>query len=111
MPATPHTYGHIGHPALVTPLPSTPLFRSYRDNDDPNLPWNGPATFATDQGLVDAVSLIQSNFSTQRPTPGVNAVAHLAGPARIARTLEYFFRDCVPFSWRRPTPIYGGVRG
>jgi hypothetical protein len=83
----------------------------FRDNDDPNLPWNGPVTFATDQGAVTGVSLIQSNFSTQAANGGGQGPGNLAVVANIGGTLDYFFRDDVAFVWSGPTTIYTGVSG
>jgi hypothetical protein len=109
--AIPGTYGTMGNFELVTPLASGGMAHFYRDNDDPSLPWNGPFTFATDQGTVNAVSLIQSNFSTQFVNTGVQGPGNLAVVARIGNTLDYFFRDDVNFNWSGPTPIYGSASG
>jgi hypothetical protein len=38
------------------------LLHFWRNNDDPNQPWNGPTIFGTSAGRINAVSLIQSNF-------------------------------------------------
>jgi hypothetical protein len=108
--ATPGTYGTMGNYELVTPLSSGGMAHFFRDNDDPAHPWNGPFTFATDQGAVGAVSLIQSNFSTQSLT-GVQGPGNLAVVARIGSTLDYFFRDDVNFAWSGPTTIYNSVSG
>jgi hypothetical protein len=76
----------------------------FRDNDNPNLPWSQTATFGTDQGTVDAVSLIQSNFSTQFVNTGTQGPGNLAVVARVGSTLLYFYRDDVaPFAWHGPT--------
>jgi hypothetical protein len=97
--AKPGTYGTMGNYELVTPLSSGGIGHFFRDNDDPALPWSGPFTFATDQGAVGAVSLIQSNFSTQFVNTGVQGPGNLAVVARIGNTLDYFFRDDVNFAW------------
>jgi hypothetical protein len=108
--ATPGTYGTKGNYELVVPLVSGGIGHFFRDNDDPSLPWSGPVAFATDQGPVDAVSLIQSNFSTQALT-GPQGKGNLAVVARIGDTLDYFFRDDVNFTWSSPTPFASGVSG
>lgn len=109
--AIPGTYGTMGNYELVTPLASGGMAHFYRDNDDPSLPWSGPFTFATDQGSVSAVSLIQSNFSTQFANTGVQGPGNLAVVAAIGGTLDYFFRDDVSFTWSGATTIYTGVSG
>src|SRR5690349_968728 len=76
--ATPGTYGTMGNYELVSPLQGGGIGHFFRDNDDPTLPWNGPFPFATDQGTVDAVSLIQSNFSTQLVNTGTQGPGNLA---------------------------------
>jgi hypothetical protein len=86
----------------VTPLESGGLAHFYRDNDDPNMPWIQTATFGTDLGKLDAVSIIQSNLSTAGNGPG-----NLAVVVRIGDSLGYFYRDDVdPFTWHGPEPIF-----
>src|SRR5262249_50621451 len=109
--AVPGTYGTKGNYELVTPLATGGMGHFFRDNDDPGLPWNGPFTFATDQGIVNAVSLIQSNFSTQFVNTGVQGPGNLAVVANIGGTLDYFYRDDVNFNWSGPNPIVSGVSG
>jgi hypothetical protein len=109
--AVPGTYGTMGNYELVTPLATGGMAHFFRNNDDPALPWNGPFTFATDQGNVEAVSLIQSNFSTQFVNTGVQGPGNLAVVARSGGALNYFFRDDVNFNWSAATPIYSGVSG
>jgi hypothetical protein len=62
---------------------------------------------------VDAVSLIQSNFSTQLVQTGEQGPGNLAVAARAGDTLYYFYRDDVaPFAWHGPTmAIDSGVSG
>ena len=83
----------------------------FRNNDDPTLPWSGPFTFATDQGIVDAVSLIQSNFSSQFVSTGTQGPGNLAVVERTGTQLNYFFREDVTFTWSGPTSITSGVSG
>jgi hypothetical protein len=104
--AIPGTYGTKGNYELVVPLESGGLGHFYRDNDDPNLSWNGPFPFATDQGSFDAVSLIQSSFTRSGSGPG-----NLAVVARIGDALDYFVREDVSFTWSGPTTITTGVSG
>jgi probable HAF family extracellular repeat protein len=99
------TYGAMGNYELVVPL-SSGMAHFYRNNDDPSRPWNGPYTFATDQGPVDAVGLIQSNFSSAGNGPG-----NLAVVARIGDQLVYYYREDVTFTWQGPSPITTGVTG
>jgi hypothetical protein len=109
--ATPGTYGTKGNFELVVPLLTGGLAHFFRDNDNPSLPWNGPFNFATDQGLVSGVSLIQSNFSNQFASTGVQGQGNLAVVANIGSTLDYFFREDVTFTWSGPTTIATGVTG
>ena len=111
--ATPGTYGTKGNYELVDPLQSGGLAHFYRNNDDPSMPWIGPVTFGTNLGLVDAVSLVQSNFSTQFVQTGVQGPGNLAVVARVGSDLLYFYRDDVaPFAWHGPTTtIATGVTG
>jgi probable HAF family extracellular repeat protein len=104
--ATPGSYGTKGNYELVVPLQSGGLAHFYRDNDDPNLRWNGPFTFATHQGAIQAVSLIQSNFSSAGNGPG-----NLAVVARVGNELAYYYRDDVHFAWQGPSLITTGVMG
>src|SRR5215470_20235292 len=67
--AIPGTYGTKGNYELVVPLQSGGIGHFYRNNDDPNLPWSGPTVFGTELGRVDAVSLIQTNFSAAENGP------------------------------------------
>jgi hypothetical protein len=109
--ATPGTYGTKGNYELAAPLVGGGIGHFFRDNDDPTLPWSGPFTFATDQGNVDAVSLIQSNFSSQLGAEGTQGPGNLAVVARIGNTLDYFWREDVAFTWSGPTTITTGVSG
>ena len=110
--ATPGTYGTKGNYELATPLQSGGMAHFYRDNDDPNQPWNETVTFGTELGSVDAVSLVQSNFSTQFVQSGVQGPGNLAVVARVGSELLYFYRDDVaPFAWHGPTTIATGVTG
>jgi hypothetical protein len=111
--ARPGTFGTKGNYELVVPLQSGGLAYFYRDNDDPSMPWAGPVTFGTELGSVDAVSLVQSNFSTHFAETGVQGPGNLAVVARVGSDLLYFYRDDVaPFAWHGPsTTIATGVTG
>jgi hypothetical protein len=110
--AIPGTYGTMGNYELVVPLRTGGIGHFFRNNDDPNLPWSEPVAFATDQGAVNAVSLIQSNFSTQFVNTGTQGPGNLAVVATVGNTLLYYFRDDVAFNWSTTTtPITTGVYG
>ena len=105
--ATPGTYGTMGNYELVTPLATGGLMFFYRDNDDPSQPWipdpNG--AFATGMGIFNAVSLIQSSFSTQFQNTGTQGPGNLAVVARAGDDIYYFFREDVTFTWSSPPVI------
>jgi hypothetical protein len=104
--AKPGTYGTTGNYELVTPLTTGGLMFFYRDNDDPSQPWipdpNG--AFATGMGIFQAVSLIQSSFSTQFQNTGTQGPGNLALVARAGDDLYYFYREDVTFTWSS-TPV------
>jgi len=54
------SFGSQGNFELVAPKRSGGLAHFHRDNDAPDLPWNGPANFGERSILM--LSLIQSNF-------------------------------------------------
>jgi hypothetical protein len=111
--ARPGTYGTVGNYELVTPLTTGGMLFYFRDNDDPSHPWNvdpnGP--FGKDLGIVSAVSLIQSTFSTQFQMTGTQGPGNLALVATVGNNLYYFFREDVTFTWSTPTLITTGVTG
>lgn len=104
--AVPGTYGTMGNYELIVPLRSGGIGHFFRNNDDPNLAWSGPVVFGTSLGGVDAVSLIQSNFTSSGTGPG-----NLAVVARTGDQLDYFFREDVNFTWSDPQTITTGVTG
>src|SRR5262249_58757576 len=57
-------YGIMGNFELVVPSSSGGLVHYSRNNDDPTLPWSGPTFFGQSLGLVDAATMIQSNFGS-----------------------------------------------
>jgi hypothetical protein len=111
--AHPGTYGTMGNYEVVTPLLRGGLGHFERNNDDTSLHWTQLDTFGTHIGIVDAVSLIQSNFSTQFVQTGVQGPGNLVAVCRVGSDLLYFYRDDVsPFAWHGPTvTIASGVTG
>ena len=96
------TFGENGNFELVTPLLAGGLGHFSRDNDAPGSPWSGPTVFGTDLGVVDAVTMIQSNLG-----PG-----NLEVVARAGNRLADFFRDHEPpFAWHGPRIIVDDVSG
>jgi hypothetical protein len=70
-----------------------------RVNDDPDLPWYGPTVFASNFN-VDAVTLIQSNFTAGPSVGNLEVVALSQGG------LLYFWREDVPpYVWHGPVPM------
>lgn len=91
------TFGALGNFEVVVPLASGGLAHWGRDNDTPDLVWNGPTIFGTSAGKIDAVAMIQSNFGN----PG-----HLEVVARAGTKLVHFWRESAPpFAWFGPFPI------
>ena len=89
-------FGKRGNFELVTPLADGGLVHYWRDNDNQNLPWHGPAIFAQDLGIVDAVSMIQSDFTSGGP-------GNLEVIARTGGQLWHYTREDVPpFQWSGP---------
>lgn len=83
---------------VVVPDAKTGLSECTRSNDIlPNLPWGGQRTFGADVGLVDSVSLIQSNYG---PAGNFEAIA------RVGDRLVHFWRSVTPDStWYGPTTV------
>ena len=71
---------------MVVPLASGGLAHYWRDNDAPGMPWHLGAVFGQSLGHVDAVSLIESNFSASGHGPG-----NLELVARVGDRLAYFW--------------------
>jgi hypothetical protein len=86
-----------GNFELVIPLVSGGLAHYSRANDLPGTPWFGPELFATDIGPLEAVTLIQSNFTAG---PGIG---NLEVVARLGQDLLFFWReDLPPYIWHGP---------
>jgi Glyoxal oxidase N-terminus/Domain of unknown function (DUF1929) len=96
-------FGQAGNFELVVPLPDSGLAHYWRDNDRPRRPWIGPTVFATGDGHIDAVALLQSNFGS----PG-----NLEVVARLGDQLAHYWRDSGPaFAWHGPTWLFSGAAG
>jgi M6 family metalloprotease-like protein len=99
-------FGNVGNFELVVPMASGGIGFFFRNNDDPNLPWEGPFVFGQSLGQVEAVALLQSNYRS----PGGGG--HLEVIARVGSELVFFWReDQEPFTWNGPYPLIKGVTG
>src|SRR5262249_2744683 len=86
--------------------PTSGLAQYFRDNDAPGLPWHGPFIFGTEAGHIDAVSLIQSNFTAG---PGIGNLEIIA---RAGDRLVFFWKEDAPgSSWQGPKFFGSGVSG
>ncbi|HWU22172.1 MAG TPA: C1 family peptidase [Nocardioides sp.] len=96
-------FGSQGNFELVVPLAGGGLGHMWRNNDDPTMPWSGFTPFGQGLGIVDAVTMIESNYGS----PG-----NLEIVARAGDSLQFFWRDCGPgFVWSGPYQIGGGATG
>jgi hypothetical protein len=95
-------FGTKGNFELVVPAAAGGgMLFAWRNNDSPSLPWSAPVRFGT--GLVDAITMIQSNFGS----PG-----NLELIARVGTQLQFYWRDSGPtFRWHGPFPLFSGARG
>ncbi len=86
------------------PLASGGLAHFWRNNDPrEGFHWEGPIPFGATVGLVDAVTMIQSNFGS----PG-----NLELIGRPGNQLCFFWRDSGPsFTWYGPSGVASGVSG
>lgn len=101
-------FGNQGDFELVVPLVSGGIAHLRRDNDDPSQSWRGPIVFGVSLGLVDAVTMIQSNISSSGGPGNLEVIA------RVGDRLEAFWREDVPpFNWSGPIAVPGakGVTG
>jgi hypothetical protein len=95
--------GIHGNFELVVPLAAGGIAHFFRNNDDDRMPWLGPFVFGKGAGHVDAVSLVQSNFSKAGNGPG-----NLEVVARIGNRLASFWRldaggpNSGPGEWQGP---------
>ncbi len=94
-------FGLRGNFELVTPLATGGIAHYSRLNDATGVPWSDPTIFATDIGLVDAVSLQQSNLSSSGGGPGDLHVV-----VRLGSELLFYHRDdAPPYTWHGPEVI------
>jgi hypothetical protein len=93
----------IGNFELVVPRANGGFSYYLRNNNLPDLRWLGPFDFATDAGIFNAVTLIQSNF-------GESGSLELV--ARTGDQLVSFWRESgMEAKWHGPFPIDSGVTG
>jgi hypothetical protein len=80
-----------GYFQVVTPLAAGGLAHYTRDNNTAGLPWRGPEIFGVELGQVEAVSLIQSTFSSSK-----TGIGNLELVARLPQNvLVHFWREDV----------------
>ena len=95
--------GHRGNFEVIVPRIKGGFAHYWRDNDDPELSWHGPFEFAANDGIFDAVALIQSDFG---------AAGNLEMVARSGDSLAFYWRDSTEHSgWIGPKIIAKGVAG
>ncbi len=93
----------IGNFELVVPRANGGFSYYLRNNSRPDLRWLGPFDFATDAGILDAATLIQSNFGE----PG-----NLELVARSEDRLVFFWRESgIESNWHGPSTIGTGAAG
>jgi len=96
-------FGTKGNFEMVVPSATGGLVHYWRNNDIPSLPWSGPTAFGGSLRKVNAVTMIESNFSS----PG-----NLELVCRVGQQLYFFWRDSGPaFHWNGPFPLQNGVAG
>lgn len=96
-------FGTRGNFELVAPAASSGYVFSWRNNDDPALPWAPSLRFGENAGTADAVTMIQSNYGS----PG-----NLELVARVGQQLHFYWRDSGPtFRWNGPFPLFAGAGG
>ena len=95
--------GCRGNFDVVVPRAGGGFSYYWRDNDDPALPWCGPFDFATEAGVFDAVTMIQSNFGE----PG-----NLEIVAQTGDQLAFFWGELgEELTWHGPEIIAAGIAG
>ena len=99
-------FGRQGNFELIVPLAAGGVAHYFRDNDDATLPWRAAPVFGQNAGVVDALTMIESNFGD----PG-----NLEVIARVGNLLVFFWRDSAqPLAWYGPFPLVAdgtAVRG
>ncbi|MEN3275392.1 MAG: hypothetical protein V7631_1182 [Massilia sp.] len=96
-------FGSKGNFELVVPSSANGMLFSWRNNDNPELPWAFPLPFGQTAGSVEAITMIQSNFGS----PG-----NLELISRVDDRLQFYWRDSGPtFRWNGPFALFAGARG
>jgi hypothetical protein len=91
-----------GNFEMLSPLASGGLAHFSRVNSVDFVPWFGPEVFGTNVGHFDAISMIQSNFTTG------SGVGNLEVVALFQSTLLYYWREDVPpYTWHGPVSMNG----
>jgi hypothetical protein len=91
-----------GNFEMLSPLASGGLAHFSRVNSVDFVPWFGPEVFGTNVGHFDAISMIQSNFTTG------SGVGNLEVVALFRSSLLYYWREDVPpYIWHGPVPMNG----
>src|SRR5262249_7489167 len=108
-------HGTKGSFELVVPLAGGGLGHLFRNNDNENEVknnlWGGIFPFGAAEGRIDAVSLIQSNFSRIKAETGRDGPGNLELVARLGDRLVLFVRedgvppDFKPGPWQGPIPV------
>jgi hypothetical protein len=89
-----------GNFEMVVPLSTAGMAHYSRVNVDPAVPWYGPAVFGVELGRIDAVAMIQSNY-----TMGAN-IGNLEVVARCGGQLFFYWReDTPPYRWFGPQTL------
>jgi len=97
-------YGKKGNFEMVVPLATGGVKHFWRSNDEPIKPGKGPhwhdgALFATELGQVEAVSLIQGNYTESGHGPGNFELVLRQGD----RLFAYYLPDTPPGApWKGP---------
>lgn len=90
-----------GNFEMACPVEDGGLSHYSRVNSIDFVPWFGPEVFAT-IGRFDAISMIQSNFTTG------GGVGNLELAALFQSAILYYWREDVPpFTWHGPEPMNG----
>ncbi|GLZ00657.1 hypothetical protein [Actinoplanes sp. NBRC 103695] len=100
--------GRTGNFEVLIAWPDGGLAHFWRDNEDPTLPWHGPALFAQGNRYVGA-SLVESDFAAFRSSSLKNfeAVA-----TRADGELEHWWRENGgAFVWSKAGRVFNGAVG
>jgi hypothetical protein len=95
---------HPGNFEMACPLKGDGLSHYSRVNSIDFVPWFGPEVFATDIGEFDAISMIQSNFTTG---PGIGNLEMAAHSFSSSEMLYYWREDVPPYIWHGPETMNG----